>query len=387
MIDIFLLKAKRRSRSEFINKTRLALSVMDKVRFFFFSHDGALTSVICYRRFNRILTSKYEFSTMTHAFPFYAIPAVLFLILLRKYRESKWGRCTNRVKLDGKVALVTGANSGIGFEVAKELARRDAQVILACRTLDNARRASDKIKRQLDNAPGLIPMAVNLSSLKSVKDFAAEVKRDFSKLDLLVNNAGVAYPKGHKLETSDGFEVHFGVNHLGHFFLTNLLEPLLANAKGRVVVVASSLHEKGRLNLHDLNGSEAPPKENLYANSKLANVYFAQELARRTKEKGVKVYAVCPGWVYSALFRHFRWYFYVMVAPVAFFFMRNCKQGSETVVYCATEPKLDAETGLLYRDCAHYNSKTIFYDKVAKELWQRSQDMIDGVMSDNNHVQ
>jgi len=315
--------------------------------------------------------------------PYYVLPTILFLIAVRKYRESRWGKCKNKEKLNGKLALVTGANSGIGFEIAKELAARNAQVILACRTLDNANAAIERIKRDSLNNPTLVPMTLDLGSLHSVKEFANLVMKNYPKIDILINNAGVAYPKKHRLQTENGFEIHFGVNHLGHFYLTNLLQDLLEKANARVVVVASSLHVKGKINLKAIKNFEFDEGENLYANSKLANIYFAQEFARRTKEKGIKVYAICPGWVYTGLFRHsFKWYYFIFLSPIAFWFMRNSKQGAQTAIYCATEPSLEKETGLLYRDCTNYNSSCIFYDKVARELWDESEKMIDGVMKD-----
>ncbi|KAJ8927877.1 hypothetical protein NQ314_019621 [Rhamnusium bicolor] len=229
-----------------------------------------------------------------------------------------------------------------------------------------------------------IPMELDLASLYSIKSFADNVKKHYKEINLLINNAGVAFPNKKRVETKDGFEVHFGVNHLGHFFLTNLLMELLAassNSCSRVVIVTSSLHEKGVLNLNDLNSVRTATRYNLYANSKLANIYFAQELAKRVKSKNIRVYACCPGWIYTRLFRHsFKWYHYFLVAPVAFFFMRSPKQGAQTPIYCATEPDLEIETGLLYRDCMHYNSRVIFYDNVATKLWEETQNMINKII-------
>ncbi|XP_066250068.1 retinol dehydrogenase 11-like [Euwallacea similis] len=318
------------------------------------------------------------------SFTIYLIPAVLLLIIYRKYRERKWGKCTNQVKLLGKVALVTGANSGIGFQIAKELASREAHVIIACRSLQKACSAVEVIKKSLITNVSLAPMEIDLSNLKSVQQFADLVKREYSQIDILVNNAGVAYPRSQRLQTVDGFEIHFGTNHLGHFLLTNELLGLLEKAHGRVVVVASSLHEKAQLNLKSIREFRFKEGENLYANSKLANVYFAQELARRTKDKGINVYALCPGWVYTGLFRHsFKWYHFILIAPIAFFYMRSAKQSSETAIYCATEPSLENETGQLYRDCKKYKSNAIFYDKLAGELWEESERMVDSVINAN----
>ncbi|KAJ8979582.1 hypothetical protein NQ317_019157 [Molorchus minor] len=316
---------------------------------------------------------------------YYVLPTILVLVLIRKYRESKWAKCKNKVKLNGKIAIVTGANSGIGFEIAKELVARNAQVILACRNLAKAYEACDLIKNCFPEKPDVvvIPMELDLASLYSVKKFAENIKKQYKEIHLLINNAGVSFPNNKRVETKDGFEVHFGVNHLGHFYLTNQLLELLSNNKSasRVVIIASSLHERGEINLNDLNSLHAKKKSNLYANSKLMNIYFSQELAKRTKLKNIQVYSCCPGWVYTGLFRYsIKWYHYFIVAPIAFFFMRSPRQGAQTAIYCATEPALENETGLLYRDCNHYNSRVIFYDGIAEKLWEESENMINSVI-------
>lgn len=165
-------------------------------------------------------------------------------------------------------------------------------------------------------------MELNLSSLKSIKQFAYDVQKKYSEINLLINNAGVAYPKNTYVKTEDNFEIHFGVNHLGHFYLTQLLLDLLVkDTSSRIVIVSSLLHEKGEIKIDDLNNSVMNSKVNMYANSKLANVYFARELAKR--QKRLKVYACCPGWVYTGLFRHSKRWYYIFLFPIAFFFMRT----------------------------------------------------------------
>ncbi|VEN63196.1 unnamed protein product [Callosobruchus maculatus] len=314
---------------------------------------------------------------------YYVVPVVV-LIIVRKYRESKWGKCKNKVKLDKKLAIVTGANSGIGLQLAKELAARNAHVILACRDIEKAREACIYINQKLSADPVLIPMELDLASLQSITKFSEEIKKQFPEVNILVNNAGVSFPNTKRIETEDGFEIHFGVNHLGHFYLTNLLLDVLTAGSARVVVVSSSLHEKGEINLDDLNSLSLTKKTNLYANSKLANVYFAQELAQRTKGK-INVYTCCPGWVYTNLFRHsIKWYHYFLILPVAFFFMRSPKQGAQTPLYCATEPDLEKETGLIYRDCKHYSSRAIFYSNIAAQLWEKSDEMIKEALQKHN---
>lgn len=311
---------------------------------------------------------------MPHWVLYLLVPTVFILYVTRKYREKTWGRCLNNIRLDGKVAIITGANSGIGFETAKELAARGAQVILACRNLCSAQEAARQIKKQFRDSLkcALVPMQVDLANLASIKQFAEETKKNYHEIHILINNAGVSYPKGVRKTTDDGFEIHFGVNHLGHFYLTILLLDTIKRSKpARIIIVSSMLHEKAQLSI-------ASETANLYASSKLANMYFCRELVRRLADSGVNVYSLCPGWVYTGLFRNHnpKWYHYVAIAPIAFFFMRSAKQGAQTVVYCATEPKLSEENGYLYRNCKKYTSKHNFDNQLGVQLWEKSEEML-----------
>ncbi|XP_019876507.1 retinol dehydrogenase 11 [Aethina tumida] len=310
------------------------------------------------------------------------LTSVVVLYLIRKYRERKWGKCMNTVQLYGKIAIVTGANSGIGYEIAKELARRHAMVILACRDIDKAKEAIARIKESTKTMTVLLPIELDLASLWSIKEFAKKIRENYPYIDLLVNNAGVAFPPKKRVTTKDGLEVHFGVNHLGHYYLTRLLTENLINS--RVVIVSSALHEKGQINLNDLNSSLSSERQNLYANSKLANIYFCQQLAKKEK---LKAYACCPGWVYTKLFRHsLKWYHFFIMGPLAFLYMRTPFQGSQTPIYCCTAPELEAETGLLYRDCQIYNSKYKFDDEVGRQLWEQSELTIKEIMGGDSEL-
>lgn len=137
----------------------------------------------------------------------------------------------------------------------------------------------------------------------------------------------MSFPKSQLLRTTDGYEIHFGVNHLGHYLLTRLLLPQL-QAGSRVIVVSSLLHQKGNIYLDDLNATSGTGRTPEYNNSKLANAYFSHELATRVQQDGISVYTVCPGWVYTGLFRNHqvRWYHYLLVAPIAYLFMRTPAQ-------------------------------------------------------------
>ncbi|XP_020282736.1 retinol dehydrogenase 12-like [Pseudomyrmex gracilis] len=309
---------------------------------------------------------------------FFILPTVVFIGLLRKCRERTWGRCKSTTNLQGQVFLVTGANSGIGKETVKELAKRKATVIMACRDMQNAKNAMANIRNTIHTGE-LIPMKLDLASFSSIREFADEVLKSFPKIDVLINNAGVYAPLKDCAMTKDGFEIHFGVNHLGHFLLTNLLlDRLKESAPSRVVVVTSKLLESGVIDFSNLNGEKGLPVKSRmnpgYCNSKLANAYFAMELAKRTQNTGVNVYMVCPGFTYTGLFRNVKrsWFHYIIFSPIALMFLRTANQGAQTVLHCATESSLSEESGHLYRDCKLYVSKKNLDPETALRLWDIS---------------
>lgn len=203
----------------------------------------------------------------------------------------------------GKVALITGANSGLGFEAAHVLAAKGAHVILAVRDAAKGERAAAAIRRSAPTAE-LAVLPLDLASLASIRRAAVEVLRTYDRLDMLINNAGVmAIPR--RL-TADGFEMQFGVNHLGHFALTGLLLPLLLRAAAaRVVTVSSGAHVLGRINFDDLHGERRYHPWAAYAQSKLANLLFAYELQRRLAAAGGQAISVAahPGYAATNLQR------------------------------------------------------------------------------------
>ncbi len=199
--------------------------------------------------------------------------------------------------LSGKVFVVTGANSGIGFEAAKEFARKGARVILACRNMGKAQAALSKIRAEVPNARAEV-MPLDLASLKSIRQFVADFAAKYDRLDVLLNNAGIMMVPYAK--TEDGFERQFGTNHLGHYALTGLLSDLLLKTPGsRVVTVSSNGHRFGTMEFDNLmyTGGKEYSRVGAYGRSKLANLHFTYELQRRLAAKGAGAMAVAvhPG--------------------------------------------------------------------------------------------
>jgi NAD(P)-dependent dehydrogenase (short-subunit alcohol dehydrogenase family) len=214
--------------------------------------------------------------------------------------RSRW-TAADLPDLAGKTIVVTGANSGIGYEAALELARAHATVVLACRRLEGANAAADQIRGAAPGAAVEV-MALDLASLASVRAFADAFKLAHPTLDVLVNNAGVMALPYRK--TADGFEMQFGTNHLGHFALTGLLlDQLLAAGSARVVTVSSTAHRLGKIRFDDLNWERGYRKWYAYGQSKLANLLFMFELNRKAQRAGVKLTSVAchPGYAATNL--------------------------------------------------------------------------------------
>ncbi len=272
--------------------------------------------------------------------------------------------------LDGRVFVVTGANTGIGAETAKALAARGGRVVLACRSEDKTRPVIDAIERDGGAADFL---RLDLADLSQIRDAAAELLGRGHPIHVLVDNAGLAGQRG---LTADGFELTFGVNHLGHYLFTRLLLARLGeSAPARVVVVSSAAHydAKGidwdavRHKTRSVSGVRE------YAVSKLANVLFAAELARRERDHGITTYALHPGVIASDVWRRVPW----PVRAVMKRFMKSPEEGARTSIYCATAPELADETGRYYDDCARKTPSHLAQDPaLAAELWRRSEEWV-----------
>ena len=238
----------------------------------------------------------------------------------------------------GRAVVVTGANSGIGFEAARVLAQRGASVVLACRDMG---RAEDACAQILASAPGaaVTTVALDLASLASVKAAAQEITARHDRLDLLINNAGVMMAP--YATTADGFELQFGTNHLGHFALTGLLlDRLLPVAGSRVVTVASNVHRAGRLSFDDLQSRHRYRRMAAYAQSKLANLLFTYELQRRLAAAGAATGALAahPGTAMTDLTRYLPQVLQAGYGMFGRLFAQSPAMGALPTLRAATDP-------------------------------------------------
>ena len=265
-----------------------------------------------------------------------------------------------QIDLSGRVYIVTGANSGSGFATSKQLAEQGAHVIGACRRVN----AGEEAFADLGTIRGSVEiMELDLASLTSVRRFAEAFLAKYDRLDGLVNNAGVmAPPKG---KTEDGFETQFGINHLGHFLLTELLlDTLKASAPSRIVCVSSVAHagvrgQPAEIDFDDLHYDKREYNAtNAYAQSKLANVLHAVDLARRLEGTGVSAFSVHPGWIRSNLAQHMMpvWVQNVVMRPFSGLLgMMSWFEGAQTTLHCLLDDDAPNHSG------EYYSQNSILY--------------------------
>lgn len=276
--------------------------------------------------------------------------------------------------MQNKICMVTGANSGIGKVTALELAKRGATVVMVCRNRSKGEAAQAEIKAQSGNA-SVDLMLADFASLASVRQLTEDFQQQYQQLHVLVNNAGLYLDK--RYETRDGFEMTFGVNHLAHFLLTNLLLDMLkASAPARIINVSSEAHQFGRLDFDDLQGRRRYDGMRAYGQSKLANILFTYELDRRLAGTGVTVNSLHPGAVASNFARDTSGLFSLFFG-LARPFMRSPEQGAETSIYLAAAPEVANVSGKYFSDKRAVRSSPRSYDQESwQRLWQVSEELV-----------
>ncbi|KAG5668690.1 hypothetical protein PVAND_016619 [Polypedilum vanderplanki] len=297
------------------------------------------------------------------------------LYLIRKQREYSWGWVHKQHDLRGKIFIVTGANTGLGFETTRGLVKRGATVILACRNLRKANEAIEKIKAEFKSGE-MIAMELDLANFDSIRKFVKEIKEKVPKFDCLINNAGLAVQD--EQLTADGIELHTGTNHIGPFMLTNLLMDDIKRNNARVVIVSSKMHERATVDFETFGKYSPKPagerSNHLYNNSKLMNFYFAKELYKR----GIDVHVCCPGLCNTDFFRDYdpKFYHYVLFSPVILFMLRSAEQGSQNILFCALEnvntDDQNPDKSYIIYDCKQHKSKIDLSDDVSEKLWIES---------------
>jgi NAD(P)-dependent dehydrogenase (short-subunit alcohol dehydrogenase family) len=274
------------------------------------------------------------------------------------------------VDMTGKICVVTGANSGIGKETTLALAKLGATVVMVCRDQERGEKAQLEIKQK--GGGDKVELTIcDLSSQNSIRQFAADFKQRHDRLDVLVNNAGVLLRE--RSLTEDGIESTFAINHLGYFLLTNLLlDVLKRSAPSRIVNVASTAHKYGKIEIGGWVTGRDYSAFGAYANSKLANVLFTYELARRLEGAGVTANCLHPGTVATNLFRGLPRFLQALIRLVTI----GAARGARTTTYLASSLEVAGVSGKYFARRRQEKSSEASYDvDAARRLWQVSEEL------------
>ncbi|VDI47071.1 Hypothetical predicted protein [Mytilus galloprovincialis] len=285
------------------------------------------------------------------------------------------GKCNSTASLEGKTIIVTGANTGIGYETALSFARRKGRVILACRSRERAEAACKTMKETSGNQNVFVKI-IDLSIMASVRKFAEDFTKEEKRLDILVNNAAVSGMK--KTMTEEGLEYSYATNYLGPFLLTNLLLDLMKKTpNSRIVNVSSIVNMFGSVSFDTLNG-EKYSIAGTYYDTKLLNIMFTKELARKLQGTSVTTSCLHPGSVRTELLRNIPVFVRVPFQIMGLLFFKTCEEGAQTTIYCAISEDLQGVSGHYYMDCKDYEhtiwiSKQAYDEGLCKKIWEVSE--------------
>ncbi|WP_395692352.1 SDR family oxidoreductase [Nocardioides sp.] len=284
--------------------------------------------------------------------------------------------------MGGKTVLVTGGTGGIGLATATGLAGLGARVGIVGRSATRGAAAADAVRSKVPSAQVDV-FEADLSAQAEVRRLAAEVKATYSRLDVLVNNVGGYW--AHRHVTVDGLEHTFALNHLAPFLLTRELHDLLvASAPARAVTVSSGAQAMGRIDLDDLQGERSYNGQRAYNQSKLANVLFTYELARRLEGTGVTANVLHPGVVRTSFGHEDSGRWMRLMLPLVRPFMKTPDQGAATPIYLASSPDVDGVSGAYFANQQAKKSSNASYDRhLAHRLWEVSSTLV-GIQHDNN---
>lgn len=278
----------------------------------------------------------------------------------------------SEVQMKGKIVMITGANSGIGKETTRELARMEATIVMVCRNESRGQNTLDEIVEETGNKNVELLIA-DLESQDSIHKMVTEFKKKYNRLDVLINNAGLILLK--RETTADGYEKTLAINHLGHFLLTHLLlDVIKASAPSRIINVSSAAHKMAKLDFDDLMLEKSWGMMMPYGNSKLANLLFTYDLARRLEGTGVTVNALHPGGVRTNFGKGSMPWYAKPIFSLAGIFMISAAKGAKTSIYLASSPEVKDVTGKYFVKCKEVKSSKISYDEtVQKQLWEISE--------------
>ncbi len=277
-------------------------------------------------------------------------------------------------RLEGKVAIVTGANSGMGLATTAALSDLGARVIMLCRNEERGEKALSELMKKDGRSLELI--ICDLGDYDSIRRFAKQVKSEYEKIDILVNNAG--FISLDRQETKEGLERQFGINHIGHFLLTELLLSKMGEGS-RIVIVASGAHKTGRIHFEDINLTHGFNVITAYSQSKLANVLYTRELARRTRNRGITVNCCHPGAVATNIGIDRNTGFGKTITGALKPFFQTPEEGAKTAIFLATDDSVKNISGEYFYKCKVAKSSMRSKDiRLARKLSVFSKNLIIG---------
>src|SRR2546426_11084762 len=290
-------------------------------------------------------------------------------------REERLSSVSETNLMVGKIVLITGGTGGIGKATAIGLARLGARIGITGRDVARTGQVAADIRAASGN-PAVDPFAADMSSQAEVRRLAVAVLETYPRLDVLINNAGGFW--AHRHPTADGLERTFALNHLAPFLLTNLLlDRLKASAPARGVTVSSSAQSMGRIAFDDLQGARNYSGQRAYNQSKLANVMFTNELARRLEGTGVTATSVHPGVVRTNFGAEDQAWFFAVMSHVILPLLKTPAQGAKTSIYLASSPDIERVTGQFFANGKPKNANKIAYDAdMTAKLWNVSADLV-----------
>ncbi|XP_006003247.1 retinol dehydrogenase 13 [Latimeria chalumnae] len=299
-------------------------------------------------------------------------------VLVKDYTGG--GKCPSKATIKGKTVIITGANTGIGKETALELAKRGGRIIMACRNMEKCEAAAREVRTET-LSHNVHARYLDLASMKSIREFARKINEEEERVDILINNAGIM--RCPRWKTEDGFEMQFGVNHLGHFLLTNLLlDTMKTSGHSRIVNVSSLAHVAGEIDFEDINYEKKKyDTRAAYCQSKLAVVLFTKELAKQLQGTGVTANAVHPGVVHTELGRHTGMhkssFSSTVLGPLFWLIVKTPRQGAQPSVYLAVAEELEGVSGKYFDGMKQKDPAPQALDEeTARSLWDLGAKMV-----------